>query len=80
MKKQLILTEKFSTSSLLRQGSDGSLMVINAKANVHWSPLQDEQFDVGKVIVLEQCQHRWDLPKLHMHQIFIHTHGPAWNK
>ena len=34
--------------NMFHQGSDGSLMVISAKANVHWSPLEDEEFDVCK--------------------------------
>lgn len=43
--------------NMFYQGSDGSLMIISAKANVHWSPLQDEQIWRWQVvIVLEQLR------------------------
>lgn len=73
--------------NMFHQGSDGSLMVISAKANVHWSPLEDEQIWRGPVvIVLEQLRvfkkNNANTVEICQKSIcikWIHTHS-AWNK
>ena len=63
---------EFLVMNMLRQASDGSLTVISAKANVHWSPLEMNNLPRAKSL-------SWNSFGIRLCIKIIHTYY-AWNK